>query len=76
MKKETLNFIQKYHMAEQGDGVIAGLSGGADSVCLLRILRCLRQELGIELRAEDRRLTGMPPFRKNCAKSLISRLKQ
>ena len=38
-------------MAEQGDGVIAGLSGGADSVCLLRILRCLRQELGIELRA-------------------------
>ena len=51
MKKETLNFIQKYHMAEQGDGVIAGLSGGADSVCLLRILRCLRQELGIELRA-------------------------
>ena len=51
MERETLDYIRKFHMAEQGDGVIVGLSGGADSVCLLRILRCLKEELGIGLRA-------------------------
>ena len=51
MKKETLEYIKKNHMIEQGDGVIVGLSGGADSVCLLHVLWCLKEELGIGLRA-------------------------
>lgn len=51
MIKETYDYIQKHQMAEQGDGVIVGLSGGADSVCLLHILSRLKHELGIELRA-------------------------
>ena len=51
MKKETFNYIKKNHMIERGDGVIVGLSGGADSVCLLHVLWCLKEELGIGLRA-------------------------
>ena len=38
-------------MLEPGDRVIAALSGGADSVCLLSILTRLRESLGIRLRA-------------------------
>lgn len=37
MKKTEIKveeFIRKYHMIEAGDRVIAGVSGGADSVCL------------------------------------------
>ncbi|MEG1575500.1 MAG: tRNA lysidine(34) synthetase TilS [Clostridium sp.] len=51
MKKEMLEFIEYNHMLYSGDGVIVGVSGGADSVCLLHLLWCLREELGIKLRA-------------------------
>lgn len=51
MKKETLDFIKKHHMLSPGDRVVAGVSGGADSVCLLHLLWCLKKELGIELKA-------------------------
>lgn len=40
-------FIQKYQMFDKKDVVIAGISGGADSVCLFLLLLNLRQELGI-----------------------------
>ena len=43
--------IEEHHMLETGDRVIAALSGGADSVCLLSILTRLRESLGIRLRA-------------------------
>ncbi|EGB91687.1 tRNA(Ile)-lysidine synthase [Clostridium sp. D5] len=42
-------FIEFYHMIENGDKVIAGISGGADSVCLLFVLLKLREEMGIEI---------------------------
>ena len=29
------SFLEQYHMIEQSDVVVAGVSGGADSVCLL-----------------------------------------
>ena len=38
-------------MLEKGDHVVAALSGGADSVCLLLALNELREELGITLSA-------------------------
>lgn len=49
MRRETWNFIKKYHMVDPGDRIVIGLSGGADSVCLLHLLWCLREELGIAL---------------------------
>lgn len=38
-------------MIENGDHVVAGVSGGADSVCLLRVLCELRECMGFSLSA-------------------------
>ncbi len=43
--------MEQYHMVEAGDRVVAGVSGGADSVCLLLILSELSGELGFSLTA-------------------------
>ena len=51
MQKKIQIFIQQYHMIERGDRVVAGVSGGADSVCLLRMLCLLQQVLGFSLSA-------------------------
>ena len=37
------SFVEQYHMIEQGEIVITGVSGGADSVCLLLVLLDLQQ---------------------------------
>ncbi len=44
-------FLEKQHMIESGDHVIAGLSGGADSVFLLLLLDELRKTMGFSLTA-------------------------
>ena len=36
-------------MIEKGDGIVVGLSGGADSVCLLRALCMLKDEYLLKL---------------------------
>lgn len=46
--KETIN---KYSMISEGEHVLAALSGGPDSVCLLHILSELRDEYKIKLSA-------------------------
>lgn len=43
MVKKVAEYIQKYHMLKNGDTVIVGVSGGADSVCLLSVLSTLRE---------------------------------
>lgn len=43
--------MEEQHMADGGDGVLAAVSGGADSVCLLFLLHELAGELGIRLAA-------------------------
>lgn len=50
MIEKVLSFVKEYHMIEPGDRVIAGISGGADSVCLLLVLKELQKELDFSLR--------------------------
>ncbi|RHV65665.1 tRNA lysidine(34) synthetase TilS [Clostridium sp. OM02-18AC] len=47
MLQKVRNYIQDQHMILPGDGVIVALSGGADSVCLLVVLKKLAQ-LGLQ----------------------------
>lgn len=46
-----IDYCKQLHMFTSGEGVIVGLSGGADSVCLLRVLLMLREELDLKLLA-------------------------
>lgn len=41
--------ISEYNMLEKGSKVIVGLSGGADSVCLLHFLNSIKEEYSLEL---------------------------
>ncbi len=47
--KEIKQYVDRHGMLKWGDGVVAGVSGGADSMCLLHILCALRQEYGLSL---------------------------
>lgn len=42
-------YVRRNHMIDRGDRVIAGVSGGPDSVCLICVLQKLRKELGFQV---------------------------
>ena len=44
--KEVFDYIKRNNLIEKHDNIILGISGGADSVCLLYILNGIREELG------------------------------
>ena len=44
-------FLQQHHMVQAGDTVCCALSGGADSVCLLRCLLELAKPLQLQITA-------------------------
>ena len=46
---KVINFINKHHMIAGGDLIIVGVSGGADSVCLLHILWRLSKQTTFRL---------------------------
>lgn len=47
----ALAVIKEYDMLSRGTRVVVGLSGGADSVCLLHVLLWLREEYELEISA-------------------------
>ncbi len=51
MKERVRQYMLQEHMVEAGQRVLVGVSGGADSVCLLLLLRELSTELGFCLEA-------------------------
>lgn len=42
-------YVRKWHMLEKNDKVVAGVSGGADSICLLFVLLELAESIGFEI---------------------------
>ena len=52
LKKKRINeYIEKYNMIHRGDGIILGLSGGPDSVCLFFVLLALAADYDLSIKA-------------------------
>lgn len=49
MLEKIRRYVEKWHMIERGDKIVVGVSGGADSICLLFVLLKLQRELLFEL---------------------------
>jgi len=49
LESKVLDFIQRYSLIPRKELVVVGVSGGADSVCLLHVLAKWRKRLGIRL---------------------------
>lgn len=49
MYEKIRAYVREHGMLEEQDTVIAGISGGADSVCLLCVLLMLKREYGLRL---------------------------
>ena len=49
LKQHVLNTIKNYGLLQKGEGVVVGVSGGYDSICLLHVLYQLSQQLDIKL---------------------------
>lgn len=51
IERRVKEYMKKEKMAEEGEGILAAVSGGADSVCLLFLLHKWEEELKIRLAA-------------------------
>lgn len=49
IKDKVISYIKENRMIEKGDVIVAGVSGGADSMCLLNILAALKDEMQLKL---------------------------
>ena len=51
LQKKVESYLKRWNMIERGEHIVAGISGGADSVCLLFVLLRLRETMGITITA-------------------------
>ena len=49
MLKKVISYIEKNKILQDGDSVLLGVSGGADSVCMLNVLYSLREKYHLKL---------------------------
>lgn len=49
MEKKIFDYIEKHNMISRGDLVVAGLSGGADSMCLIKVLQSYQKKMDFRL---------------------------
>ena len=49
MFQKVFSFVKENHMIEAGDEILAGVSGGADSVCLFFLLQRMQKEIPFHL---------------------------
>jgi tRNA(Ile)-lysidine synthase len=49
LESKVIDFIQRYSLIPHKELVVVGVSGGADSVCLLHVLAKCQKKLGIKL---------------------------
>ncbi len=49
MLQKVKEYVAKWDMLKKGDRIIAGVSGGADSICLLFVLLELQKEISFDL---------------------------
>jgi len=49
LESKVIDFIQRYSLISPKEIVVVGVSGGADSVCLIHVLAKWRKRLGIKL---------------------------
>lgn len=49
MLEKIIAYIEKYSLIERGEGVVVGVSGGADSVCLLLVLLEIKKRFLLDL---------------------------
>lgn len=60
LESKVLSFVRRHNLIPSGETVVVGVSGGADSVCLLHLLAKWQQKLGIKLNVAhlDHQLRG------------------
>lgn len=51
LEEQIYQFIKEQNLLEAGDNCIVGVSGGADSICLLTVLAGLREKMELKLYA-------------------------
>ena len=76
IEEKVLSYVEKHHMLAAGDHVLCGLSGGADSVCLLYLLLAMKKHIPITITAVhvNHRLREEADADEAFAKELCSKL--